>query len=731
MPQRDAERKPAGSADIGIVFPGVLLVAALLSRHSLVAERIWHKLGSYPDIVACREAAVIASWPLRPWAMALLDHAEQAAWAAKAVLAHEASVAAFVKAQTLVTGSRLLLELPAFLLIAAGGVALGRIIARFERPASLDLSERLVLLDTSNLGPPTFELPEFDLPFPPAVASREGWTGEDIADYHPMLELAATDGLGCPAISRTLAAMPVARASKLRAALRVEAGLSDIDLAAYRQGHLWRPRHWRLRRLRKAGVSVRFLEAREALRRIGGLTPLRERLLGIAAAHAAWPASIDHHGAAEGGLLDHRASILLETVEQVRAGRIPGQDREALLTATAAHDAGKWISFGRDGGRWIRFDGLHAQRTAAILRSLPELDEMDATDAVRVCLALEQEHSPAGLPDDFRTACLRLLRPIKAIERVVVDAEEDAELTVDRAVQDVIGVLPRMVSEMSINRVAGDWQAHGFYEGQCERGEEVLLLLEAALRNQLRDYIGQPAQRALGLWRDRRAGELHPGFAAIARGLLAVGAIPGKVRRTPITAAMPLVSLKAGKKVFRGAFPVSLAWLARKIEPESLVHLKDGWSARAWDITILGQGVDVPAALPQPPQPKPAQPAKPGPKPPEPPSGGDVAGEPSRGKPADAGTKPASEARCPACHRPMRLVRKGILLICTGSFQKTCDAKLRVSGGQAITTCLRCGKELVPLRLGARPAFMACPDTSCKRKPTSNDGQDKEPGSDA
>ncbi|MFN7974794.1 MAG: hypothetical protein U0166_20995, partial [Acidobacteriota bacterium] len=582
MPRHDAEARGNGSVDLGIVLPGLLLLAALISRHPVAAERLWTRLGTYPDVVACRAAVDGASWPLRAWAGALLDRAEASAWHARSAGTHEHEVSSFVKAHGLAVGSRLVVDLPGFLLLAVGGLALGRLVRRLEAPPSIDLSERLVLLETSNLGPRTFDLPELELPFPPATASKEGWTDLEREAYEKLRDVVAREGVRAPAVSRDLATLPLGSASRLRRALRTEAGLSDVDLEAFRSGCLWRPRHWRLRRLRRARIPASFLAAREELRRIGGLTPLRERLLRIGAAHADWPASIDHHGAEAGGLLAHRTGVLVETIAMIRRGSVHSADREAVLTVAAAHDGGKWISFGYEGGRWVRYDGLHAEHTADILRSLPELHAEHGEDAERIVLALEHEYTPDSLPEDFAAACRKVMRPIEQVERVVVPGEETSGAALDRAVEEAIGVLPRIVSEMSINKLTGEWQAHGFYEGKTERGDEVLLILESALRHQLRDYLGQTAQRALGLWRVRRAGEMHPGFAALASALLAAGAIPAEVRGVPLTPSMPLVSLSAGKKVFRGAFPLDLEWLARRMEAESLVHLKDAWGSRGW-----------------------------------------------------------------------------------------------------------------------------------------------------
>lgn len=715
MPQRDPRQSTSGSADFGIVIPGLLLVAALVTRHPMVAERVWQRLATYPDVAACRVEAQLASWPLRAWAGGLLERAEGAAWGAKATGTHDAQIAAFVKAQSLAVVGRLVLEIPSFLLLAVGGLALGRLLRTFEPPPSIDLTERLVLLDTSNLGPPTVELPELELPFPPAVASRDGWTDEDHADYDSLPELAAAAGTGCREISRTLAALPIARASRLRAVLRAEAGLSDLDLEAYRRGRLWHPRHWRLRRLRRAGISVRFMEAREALRRAGGLTPLRERLLRIAAAHASWPASIDHHGAGEGGLLEHRASVLLETLRLVRSGKVRSDDREAVLTVAVAHDAGKWISFGNEGGRWVRYDGLHAEHTADILRSLPELLDAHPDDAERIVLAVEHEYTPDALAEDFREACRRVMRPLKEVERLVVPAEEVSSTSVDVAVEEAIRVLPRVVSEMAINRMAGEWQAHGFYEGKTERGEEVLLVLESALRHQLRDYLSRPSQRALGLWRERRAGELHPGFAAMAKVMLAHGVMRSVVRDVPVTEAMPLVSLRAGKKTFRGAFPLSLAWLGTAMVGEELVHMKDGWSARGWEIAILGQGVYVQGtdAPERGDAPKPAAMRKP--------ERSESAAVLSVA-PGPVAT-PAPAARCPVCRREMKAIRKGRILVCVGTFDRRCDVKLRMKDGAAVMACGRCGRKLVPVRLPDRLAFMGCPDPGCKKTPPPTAGE--------
>lgn len=705
MPQREATRTPGGSADLGIVIPGVLLVAALLTRHPVVAERVWQRLGTYPDVTACRTAAASTARPARVLASALAERAEEAAWQAARAASHDARVAGFVTAQTLATGSRLATCIPAFLALGVAGLVLGRIVARREPPVPIDLADRLVLLDTSHLGPPTFELAEMDLPCPPAPRPRDGWTAEDTAELARLRELAARQGMNARSVSRELALLPLSRAARLRSALRADPGLSDADVETYSSGRLWMPRHWPLRRLRRAGVAARFLEAREALRRMGELTPVRERLLRIAAAHASWPASMENHGAVEGGLLEHRASILLETIALVRSATVGVRDRGALLTMAAAHDGGKWISFGRGGNRWVRYDGLHAQHTADIVASLPELVADHGDDARRIVLALGNEYTPDSLPDDFRAACHALVRPIKDIERAVIPAEPDG--SIDRAVQEVIGVLPRMVSEMSINRTAGDWQAHGFYEGATERGEETLLLLEAAVRFQLRDYVSQPAQRALGLWRERRAGELHPGFATIAAALLAVGAIPPTVRGVSVTPAMPLVSLRAGKKPFRGAFPLSLKWLGSRMVAEDLVHLKDGWASRGWDVAILGQGVNVAVGTPPRAAAKSSSAAERKPRPEPAPV------EPEGKAPPSTPVKPPEP--CPGCGRDMKSVRQGSVLACIGTFRGRCHVRFTIEKGEVVRACDRCGKSLVVLRPKQKPAFLRCPDPNCKK----------------
>ena len=58
------------------------------------------------------------------------------------------------EAGSFATGGRLVLRIPAFLALAGAGTLLGLVIARHERRPVMDLAGRLVLLETSGLGPP-------------------------------------------------------------------------------------------------------------------------------------------------------------------------------------------------------------------------------------------------------------------------------------------------------------------------------------------------------------------------------------------------------------------------------------------------------------------------------------------------------------------------------------------------------------------------------------------------
>jgi hypothetical protein len=462
------------------------------------------------------------------------------------------------------------------------------------------------------------------------------------------------------------------------------------------------PRAYRAgsRRLLALGIPGSFVRVREELRARGLLTPLAERCLRQSAAHAEHPASIGYHRSYPGGLIEHRSEVLANLLVDLAAAPPTDIDRTALLVMGAIHDAGKSLSFQVTArGRWEQRDKRHAQRTAAVLQGIPEAERELGEDLERVYLALKHEHTPERIPVRLRKSCDRLIARVKVADKASAEAGESSEELRVAALARAVSLFASLIQDTRVNRVKSARLVQGFYEVAGSRGEEVLFLSEQYLRQKLDLELPDKEAQALGLWRDRPRGDVHEGFAAVARELIAKGAIPDSARGVSSQPGTGLMTIASGKRFYRAVFPVSLAWLRQSIGEDEVREATELWrTGDQFEIWVLAEGYDK--------------------------SDDELEAILKAKKGTEEAAREALEfplGRCPACGKPLKL--EGGNVQCadyTAPPARKCNVRFRVRDGAPVKVCERCGKDLIVVPV--KPPFMGCPD-KCRDKPPGSGGQ--------
>jgi hypothetical protein len=88
------------------------------------------------------------------------------------------------------------------------------------------------------------------------------------------------------------------------------------------------------------------------------------------AAHATWPASLHHHGAAPGGLLAHTTAVVQQAL--THPGARHATLGQAFLLTASAHDLGKLQTYvPASSGGFVQTAVFHPNRSADMLQSIP------------------------------------------------------------------------------------------------------------------------------------------------------------------------------------------------------------------------------------------------------------------------------------------------------------------------------------------------------------------------
>ena len=456
------------------------------------------------------------------------------------------------------------------------------------------------------------------------------------------------------------------------------------------------PEPFRCFTLLQRDVPPSLLRLREELRESGLLTPLHERLLRILAAHASYPASVDHHDANDGGLVRHVTDVVRSILVDVRsaiAAASPGSRQSvkdsgrALVTLALAHDIAKPMCYERSGRGWRRVSARHAQWSAKILALLPELEVEYPESSDTLVLAVRCGHGQEQVAS-LGAEGERLLRHLRDADGRAAREARPEVAPVEHAVSLVVDHLPQIIRDLSVNRPGRGRVPDALYDPRHPaRGEEVLLVYEAKFRTLLRQYIDLPSQRALSLWTRRIAEQIHPAWAAISDELIRREILATSVRGTSVDRRTRLVTALVHDRVARGLFPISLDWLSRVMGEQEWRGLAEHWTRereRGFEVRAIAPGVNATRA------------------------------DLEALDPASSPPETKDTGKCPACGE--KLKKAGRKLRCEGLYRKTCRVELSLRNGEPVLSCDKCGGPLKPVFPRNRtPPFMGCA-SNCRQQ---------------
>ena len=684
----------------------ILVAIGVVSRAPWVAERTWRSYGTLPDLEEAH-AAVFGSQMPTLIAGPVLERALEEARLAQVTegdraTQHKLRSQMFVQLSYYALYGPLVLPLAVLIVIVTP-----RLLSRVDGDR-FDFESQFIVME-SDVTPTKAELPEGDLPWCPAWGDVPALAVEHSEAFEQARRLVEEQGPGSPAVSEYLAGLPLRVASVIRKHLSVTDGLSNRELEGYERA--WKARadgetrikgllepgsrRRDLMELLERGVHPGVLRVREELRRRDLLTPLRERGLRswVAPEHLDHPASIDDHGKHAGGLMEHKADMLHLLLQRIDHPGLTANDRAAIVTMGVFHDSGKYLSYSRQEGRWVQLDRLHAQNTAAAMAALPEFWDEHGSDADRILTAVRNEHCPDRIPLRRKDGCKVLLDVIHRADGDAVESQYSSEERRQKVAAEVVGIFPALVKQMLINRAgANGWHVQGFYEPEGPGGEEVLVLSEQQVRQLLVGYLSDGQQNALSLNHRRPRSSAHPGFQAVAQALMTVGAIPEAVRGVAVEPSSGLISLRSGKRNFKGFFPVSIPWLRQKLGDE-FDDLRDYWrTGEKFSIRILATGWSM--------------------------TDEELTELAKQLEKEEREQNIAPDGRCPVCSRALTLNKEGSHLVCKSFYggkdgAPKCQVRFKMIDGKPETTCRFCGEELVPVPRH-KPSFMGCP-THCQK----------------
>ena len=189
----------------------------------------------------------------------------------------------------------------------------------------------------------------------------------------------------------------------------------------------------------------------------------------VFAAHAAWPASLHHHGSSAGGLLAHTHAVLTQAVAQSEAHEV--MLKPTFLLAALAHDLGKVQTYAPDGtGGFVYTAGFHPNRSADIVLSLPAFPhDLPAEQRTILLMALRCSAGRAltPVPQNAPAAVHDLLTWLREIDHAAIRADVTELAAVLRGIDGVTHIpalltarAPMPVLPAPVYRVPGEEQPY-------------------------------------------------------------------------------------------------------------------------------------------------------------------------------------------------------------------------------------------------------------------------------
>lgn len=172
-----------------------------------------------------------------------------------------------------------------------------------------------------------------------------------------------------------------------------------------------------------------------------------QAIVRIFAAHAAWPASLRHHGSTRGGLLAHTSMVFAQAVAHPRVQDV-GLRHVSLLTALA-HDLGKVQTYAPEGtGGFVHAAVFHPNRSADLLLSLPTFSHelpAELRTMITTVLRCSAGRALTPLPQNVPAEVHELLTWLMEIDRAAIRTDV-ADLTERLAMVDGTTCIPALLT---------------------------------------------------------------------------------------------------------------------------------------------------------------------------------------------------------------------------------------------------------------------------------------------
>lgn len=239
------------------------------------------------------------------------------------------------------------------------------------------------------------------------------------------------------------------------------------------------------------------------LEKEGLLSPLIERVIALYAAFPEHPASIGDHGNAPGGLIEHVQRTFHAMLDLVKER--PEKERKLYCLMALLHDVGKILAYQKEGEIWVDRRLFHDRLSAQIAPSLPELyRELERADRDALITALRYYHSPDEIPTSSAPLTEQLVNVMHQADAAAHDEEKEAlQRQVDEIKPYLWEAFLAALPNLNINRING-----GYPDGFTS--EEIIFVLEHALREKTLDRLPEAAQKGLPI--KRQTGRLHPAW---------------------------------------------------------------------------------------------------------------------------------------------------------------------------------------------------------------------------